>query len=131
VDDRQFDAVARGVGASVSRRGMLRRALGGVLAGTFGVAALDGAEGKNTTKCKPKCKKGYRCHKRKCIKRPPPECSAGLGDFCNNTGDCCGRDDVCFQNGCDGRVCCRTFGSQCEHDCDCCDAYNCEGGTCF
>ena len=55
-----------------------------------------------------------------------------LGELCNAiTNNCCDKDALCRDNGCDesGDRCCFQSGGSCEDDCDCCEEFVCNLGT--
>ena len=68
MDANRFDALARAVGTSPDRRGLLKAAAGGAL-GLVGLSALtDGAVAKKKECDKNNdCNNNKKCHKNKCV----------------------------------------------------------------
>jgi hypothetical protein len=137
MDDRVFDALARGI----ERRGLLRTAL--LAAGLGGFVSLAPAgiaaqpDGFCTEKpkgarcrgngqcCSGRCKKKKRKRKGKC------RCSQ-LQAHCSSTNDCClpaTPNEIAIQCGLRGmatqRTCCMGNGGHCNESADCCGTLQC------
>jgi hypothetical protein len=113
VDGGRFDAVARTLAGSATRRG----SLAGLAAGALALVGLDAADARRNNR---------RCR--------------NVRQTCDRGGQCCGRtgevacdrvsrlcDDSRLRR--DNR-CCGTNTARCERSCDCCDPLVCVSGRC-
>ena len=108
MDDRQFDALARGLGSGTSRRGVLRL-LAGAGAALLALGRGSGVMARHGT--------------------------VGPGDPCRDTSQCVGADGpmFCDWNGYDsdgGLNCCTYQWNPCGFDAACCGTAVCIGGVC-
>ena len=136
MDQRRFDDLTRLLGASGTRRGGLRAALGGLLGVGMGAFALDaearrqrhddaGADRRHRRKrCRPACTNGYECvkvgRKRAC------QCLSGV--TCSTA--CCQAGQVCQDGACVApQPACIPFGETCKDTGRaCCDNLVCASG---
>jgi hypothetical protein len=146
MDGERFDALAKVLSTTGSRRRVLAGLLGAALAAPRGRAAADQckADGKA-------CKKNGQCCSGHCIGasggstgkgggtcQPAVTC-LGLGAACDpTTSTCCqtpGATTVCADEaGCDaqppGDTCCRPAGEPCTSTCECCGLLFCTNNLC-
>lgn len=117
MDEREFDRMARRVGAMPSRRSLVSRGLGALTAAVAaGPAGLVG-EAKHKKKHQPprggcdstpnlcstsdECCGGRICAQNGCATPDRPRCCAGIGQPCSgNSCECCGRDLDCVNRTC-------------------------------
>ena len=118
MDGSRFDSLARTLGTAGSRR----RALGGVLAGAFGILGSRAEEAAAKKKCPP------------CKKRKQGKCKKTLpdGTACENGGKCQGgRCAAAVSPPCLARCGTNTCGPDgCGGSCGACSGGTCLAGTC-
>ncbi len=131
MDAERFDALARSLFVSPSRRSLLGAVVGGALA-TVGMDRAEAKKSRKKKKCK-NCGECQQCTKRKCVAKPDGTACSG-GSICQGgicaSGCTCTAPAIC--GGPDGECCdpegtpCTSFAGCCSGECD----FLVGGGTC-